>query len=85
MNSRIRIRPDRKDTWHLTQFMLKDGLAGFEYSWSTESFHWQDLTKRPSRSIICRAQNPSDAPFRFQAFTIYDKNDPVTKSVVVNP
>ncbi|KZO93498.1 vacuolar protein sorting-associated protein 13 [Calocera viscosa TUFC12733] len=64
VHNRIRLRPD----------------PGFEYSWSSESFYWQDLMKRNARSIVCRAQNTSDAAFRFQAFTAFDKNDPVTRS-----
>ncbi|KZT54406.1 DUF1162-domain-containing protein [Calocera cornea HHB12733] len=64
VHNRIRLRPD----------------PGFEYSWSSESFYWQDLMKRNARSIVCRAQNTADAAFRFQAFTSFDKNDPVTKN-----
>ncbi|EJU02006.1 hypothetical protein DACRYDRAFT_22408 [Dacryopinax primogenitus] len=63
VHNRIRLRPD----------------PGFEYSWSSESFYWQDLMKRNARSIVCRAQNTSDAPFRFQAFVSFDKSDPVTR------
>ncbi|CAO1616705.1 unnamed protein product [Parajaminaea phylloscopi] len=62
-HSRLRIRPD----------------PGFEYDWSTESFHWQDLTKRATRSIACKANEPNEAPFRFQCFSLFDRQDPMSR------
>ncbi|GAA5992083.1 hypothetical protein JCM10908_000736 [Rhodotorula pacifica] len=60
-HDRIKIRPD----------------PGFGYGWSSESLHWQDLIKRPSRAIVCKA--PKEAAFRFQAYAIHDKADPLTR------
>ncbi|KWU46731.1 hypothetical protein RHOSPDRAFT_14825 [Rhodotorula sp. JG-1b] len=60
-HDRIKLRPD----------------PGFGYGWSTESLHWQDLIKRPSRAIVCKAQK--EAAFRFQAYAIHDKADPLTR------
>ncbi|PWZ02331.1 hypothetical protein BCV70DRAFT_172197 [Testicularia cyperi] len=61
---RIRIRPD----------------PGFEYDWCTESLHWQDLVKKSTRTLTCRAHDASEAPFRFQSFTIYDRQDPNSRT-----
>lgn len=61
---RFRLRPDR----------------GFNFSWSGESYSWQDFMKRPVRAIVCKHRTPAEASFRFQAATLYDKNDPLTKS-----
>ncbi|BGP36549.1 Vacuolar protein sorting-associated protein 13 [Rhodotorula kratochvilovae] len=58
---RIRIRPD----------------PGFGYAWSTESLHWQDLIKRPTRAIVCKS--PQEAAFRFQTYAVHDKADPLTR------
>lgn len=52
-------------------------IAGFGYGWSHESLHWQDLIKRPSRAIVCKAQK--EAAFRFQAYAVHDKADPLTR------
>ncbi|GAA94842.1 hypothetical protein E5Q_01496 [Mixia osmundae IAM 14324] len=61
-NQKLRIRPD----------------PGFGYLWSSESFDWQDLVKRPSRAIVCKSQE-KEASFRFQCFTEYDRNDPLIR------
>lgn len=53
--------------------------AGFGYSWSAESLHWQDLIKRPTRAIVCKS--PTEAAFRFQAYASHDKNDPLVRLV----
>jgi vacuolar protein sorting-associated protein 13A/C len=60
---KIRLRPDR----------------GFDYQWSNDSVGWQDLMKRTTRSISCKASEPNEAPFRFQCFSDYDKQDPMSR------
>lgn len=61
-HQRIRIRPQR----------------GHEHRWSEEAYGWQDLIRRPARTILCKsAQN--EAPFRFQAYADYDRKDPLVK------
>ncbi|PWN25799.1 DUF1162-domain-containing protein [Jaminaea rosea] len=62
-HSRIKLRPD----------------PGFEYDWSTESFGWQDLIKRSTRSIACKANEANEAPFRFQCYSLFDRQDPLTR------
>lgn len=60
---RFRMRPDR----------------GFNYSWSGESYSWQDFMKRPVRAVTCKNRAPNEAAFRFQAATKYDKTDPLAR------
>ncbi|KAM0749832.1 hypothetical protein T439DRAFT_348604 [Meredithblackwellia eburnea MCA 4105] len=60
-HNRIRIRPE----------------PGFGYAWSTESYHWKDLIKRPTRAIVCKSN--TEAAFRYQAYAIQDKQDPLTR------
>ncbi|CAO1638595.1 unnamed protein product [Sympodiomycopsis kandeliae] len=60
---KIKIRPD----------------PGFEYGWSTESFGWQDLIKRSTRSIRCVANDSEEAPFRFQCFSLFNRQDPTSR------
>lgn len=60
---RFRMRPDR----------------GFNYSWSGESYSWQDFLRRPVRAVTCKNRAPNEAAFRFQAATLYDKDDPLAK------
>ncbi|BGP21450.1 Vacuolar protein sorting-associated protein 13 [Rhodotorula toruloides] len=62
-HNRIKLRPDRK--------------SGFGYNWSTDSLHWQDLVKRPTRAIVCKSQK--EAAFRFQAYALHDKSDPLVR------
>lgn len=62
-HSRIRMRPD----------------PGFEYGWSNESVGWQDLIKKSTRVLTCNDSNEQEAPFRFQCFTKYDRNDPLAR------
>ncbi|KAK4050444.1 Vacuolar protein sorting-associated protein 13 [Microbotryomycetes sp. JL201] len=50
---------------------------GFGYTWSGESLGWQDLVKRPTRAVVCRSQQ--EAAFRFQAYAIHDKADPLIR------
>lgn len=57
---RVKIRPD----------------PGFEYDWCQESLNWQDLLKKSTRTLTCRAHDEGEAPFRFQSFAIYDRQDP---------
>lgn len=54
-----------------------DLTAGFGYNWSTDSLHWQDLVKRPTRAIVCKSQK--EAAFRFQAYALHDKSDPLVR------
>lgn len=57
---RVKIRPD----------------PGFEYDWCQESLNWQDLLKKSTRTLTCKAHDEGEAPFRFQSFAIYDRQDP---------
>ncbi|UZJ53507.1 hypothetical protein CBS101457_002827 [Exobasidium rhododendri] len=59
-HNQIRLRPD----------------PGFEYGWSNESVGWQDLIKKSTRVMNCNDGNDDEAPFRFQCFTVYDRQDP---------
>ncbi|GAA5849449.1 hypothetical protein JCM5353_001982 [Sporobolomyces roseus] len=52
--------------------------GGFGYAWPTENLHWQDLVKRPSRAILCK--NPQGESFRFQAYAVHDKGDPLLRT-----
>ncbi|SNX84266.1 related to VPS13 - involved in regulating membrane traffic [Melanopsichium pennsylvanicum] len=56
---RVKIRPD----------------PGFEYDWCNESLNWQDLMKKSTRTLTCKAHDEGEAPFRFQSFAIYDRQD----------
>ncbi|GAA5969299.1 hypothetical protein JCM11641_007543 [Rhodosporidiobolus odoratus] len=60
-HDRIKLRPD----------------PGFGYGWSSESYHWHDLVKRPTRAIVCKSQK--EAAFRFQTYTVHDKADPLLR------
>ncbi|KAI9838258.1 MAG: hypothetical protein M1819_005525 [Sarea resinae] len=52
---------------------------GFGYTWSDERLFWQDLLKRPTRTIICRGETGDQGPpFYFQMNANYDKNNPLT-------
>ncbi|EST05630.1 Vacuolar protein sorting-associated protein 13A N-terminal domain protein [Kalmanozyma brasiliensis GHG001] len=61
---RVKIRPD----------------PGFEYDWCQESLNWQDLVKKSTWTLTCRAHDASEAPFRFQSFAIYDRQDPNSRT-----
>lgn len=61
---RVKIRPD----------------PGFEYDWCQESVNWQDLLKRATRTLTCRSHDENEAPFRFQSFAIYDRQDPNSRT-----
>lgn len=61
---RVKVRPD----------------PGFEYDWSNESLNWQDLLKKSTRTLTCRAHDEGEAPFRFQSFAIYDRQDPNSRA-----
>ncbi|GAA6061937.1 hypothetical protein JCM10212_001505 [Sporobolomyces blumeae] len=52
--------------------------GGFGYSWPVENLHWQDLVKRPSRAILCKSAE--GAAFRFQAYAVHDKTDPILRT-----
>ncbi|GAA5898641.1 hypothetical protein JCM6882_000886 [Rhodosporidiobolus microsporus] len=60
-HDRIKLRPD----------------PGFGYGWSSDSLHWQDLVKRPTRAIICKSRK--EAAFRFQSYAVHDKSDPLVR------
>ncbi|GAA5827080.1 hypothetical protein JCM11251_002234 [Rhodosporidiobolus azoricus] len=60
-HDRIKLRPD----------------PGFGYGWSSDSLHWQDLVKRPTRAIVCKS--PKEAAFRFQSYAVHDKSDPLLR------
>ncbi len=62
-HNRIRVRPD----------------PGFEYGWSDEAVNWQDLTKRSTRTLTCASSDRDEAPFRFQCYTSYDRQDPQSR------
>ncbi|KAG8691548.1 hypothetical protein FRC11_001538 [Ceratobasidium sp. 423] len=61
--NRIKIRPD----------------AGFGFAFSQTSLSWEELVKRPNVTVACRHNENSEAPFRFQVFSKYDANDPITR------
>ncbi|KAL7343935.1 hypothetical protein BJY59DRAFT_711306 [Rhodotorula toruloides] len=67
-HNRIKLRPDRKCCL---------SPPGFGYNWSSDSLHWQDLVKRPTRAIVCKSQK--EAAFRFQAYALHDKSDPLVR------
>ncbi|KAH8926014.1 hypothetical protein BT69DRAFT_1239533 [Atractiella rhizophila] len=69
-NQRLRFRPDKS---------MVTPKHGVKYSWSSEAWGWQDLVKEPGRTVICKATN-NEPPLRFRSFSIYDQNDPLTKS-----
>ncbi|TIC36939.1 hypothetical protein E3Q08_04156 [Wallemia mellicola] len=60
---RIKLRPD----------------PGFDYGWSSEALYWQDIMKRPARSISCKSNNAGEPSFRFQACADYDQSDELTQ------
>lgn len=51
--------------------------AGFGYEWSGEQLWWRDLLKRPTKQIVCRAENGD--PFYFQVHARYEKANPLTR------
>lgn len=63
-HNRIKLRPD----------------PGFEYGWSNEAVNWHDLIKRATRVLTCNDSNETEAPFRFQCYTVYDRQDPVSRT-----
>ncbi|EPQ26496.1 uncharacterized protein PFL1_05818 [Pseudozyma flocculosa PF-1] len=60
---RVKLRPD----------------PGFEYGWSDESLNWHDLVKKSTRVLTCRSADGHEAPFRFQSFAIFDRQDPLSR------
>ncbi|KAE8269165.1 hypothetical protein A4X09_0g3183 [Tilletia walkeri] len=62
-HNRIKLRPD----------------PGFDYGWSVESPNWQELTKKSTRVITCPTADKNEAPFKFQCYTEYDKQDPMSR------
>jgi len=62
-HQRIKVRPD----------------PGFGHTWCSDAYNWQDLVKRPSRTISCKSTE-KEASFRFQAFADYDRTDPLVKT-----
>ena len=60
---RIKVRPD----------------GGLGYSWPETALHWQDFVKRPTRTILCRGQEPG-SDFLFQAFGAHSKADPLIRT-----
>jgi vacuolar protein sorting-associated protein 13A/C len=58
-HKRFKIRPD----------------PGFDFSWSSESLHWEDLRSRPVRAIACKSHEAREAPFRFQASAVIEGNE----------
>lgn len=58
---------------------------GFGYAWSNERLFWQDLLKRSSRTITCKGESGDQSPpFHFRMNANYDKNDPMTKYLIIN-
>ena len=80
-HNRIRLRPDRecRAAAAAEHLLTLPAAAGFEYNWSSESVGWQDLVKRSTRTLTCEANASGEAPFRFQCFTICDKQDPMSR------
>jgi vacuolar protein sorting-associated protein 13A/C len=54
--------------------------SGFGYGWSSETLWWRDLLKRPTRTMVCKAEQGGD-PFYFQLNASFDRTHPLTKSV----
>lgn len=53
---------------------------GFGYEWSNEQLHWQDLMRRPTRTIKCISESGQQAPpFYFQMNATFNSRDSVTK------
>ena len=53
---------------------------GFGYTWSNERLFWQDLLKRPTRTVTCKAESGDQSPlFHFQMNANYDKNNPISR------
>ncbi|KAI3483130.1 hypothetical protein L1887_54055 [Cichorium endivia] len=40
----------------------------------------KDLLKKSTRTLTCRAHDEGEAPFRFQSFAIYDRQDPNSRA-----
>ncbi|KAF2642663.1 vacuolar protein sorting-associated protein 13 [Massarina eburnea CBS 473.64] len=52
---------------------------GFGYAWSNEQLYWEELLKRPTRTITCRGeQDDNSPPFFFQLHASFDRKDPLT-------
>jgi vacuolar protein sorting-associated protein 13A/C len=53
---------------------------GFGYTWSHERLFWQDLLKRPTRTVTCKAESGDQSPlFHFQMNANFDKNNPISR------
>ena len=53
---------------------------GFGYTWSNERLFWQDLLKRPTRTVTCKAESGDQSPlFHFQMNASFDKNNPISR------
>ena len=51
--------------------------AGFGYEWSGEQLWWRDLLKRPTKQVVCKAENGD--PFYFQVNARFNRANPMTK------
>jgi vacuolar protein sorting-associated protein 13A/C len=50
---------------------------GFGYGWSNDTLWWRDLLKRPTRTLVCKAEHGEN--FYFQMSARYDTSNPATK------
>ncbi|PHH61768.1 hypothetical protein CDD81_7979 [Ophiocordyceps australis] len=52
--------------------------GGFGYQWSQDEVWWRELLKRPTRQLLCRAENGE--PFFFQLHAQFDRANPMCKA-----
>ncbi|KAG8981485.1 hypothetical protein FRB94_008774 [Tulasnella sp. JGI-2019a] len=54
---------------------------GFGYGWPERSMKWQDFVRTPAQTIACPfKESNSEVPFQFQAWGMYDANDPINRT-----
>ena len=53
---------------------------GFGYTWSSERIFWEDLLKRPTKTMTCKSDSGDKTPpFYFQMNANFDKKNPLTR------
>ncbi|KAG8880371.1 hypothetical protein FRB97_000908 [Tulasnella sp. 331] len=57
---------------------------GFGYGWPERPMKWQDFMRSPAQTIACPyKESGSEVPFQFQAWGMYDANDPTNRQITV--
>ncbi|RKF58530.1 Vacuolar protein sorting-associated protein 13 [Erysiphe neolycopersici] len=52
---------------------------GFGYNWSTEKLWWNELIKKPTRTLTCESEQDGEIhPFYFQMHASIDRSNPLT-------